>query len=684
MPWCRTPLVRRSSSGLLTSRIAMPRSPARFTASATRSSVSMPSATYSAVAGTSARSASATGLRPTSSSGASTGDLRRAAVRPAAAALRCAGCPGRSSAGGVGPLPFSPRRRWPPEPTTAPFFEPGLRRAPRRWELPAIEAPPRTRGGVLDRDAGPGELVTDGVRRGVVPTGAGALPLLQRDGDQSVHHLAQPGATAVRPLWSERVQAEHAEHRAYRGERAGYRRVVAGGQRRVALADHVVHGGQRGRRTEVVIHRGDELRAQRTGPWSGADDLGGTLHEALEPPVRRRGLRQRLGGVVDHRTVVRRHQVVPQLDRPHEGDQLGDEQRVAERLAHLLPAHGEQGVVQPVPGEAVSGRPRLGDLVLVVREDEVGAAAVDVEGLAEVPGGHRRALQVPARAARPPRRLPLRLAGLGALPQGEVQRVALAATLLARAHLVDLLPGQRAVLRVRPHVEPDVAAGGVRVALVDEPLHQRDHLGYVPGGARLDRRRQAAEHVVRPGERTLVAGRDRPPRHPLRGGHPENFVVDVGHVAAERHLQAAVLEVPPQHVEVDAGPDMPDMRWCLYGRPAQVDTHPPLDQGLELAHRPRAGVMQPQTHPAIVVAARSPSAAALRRAGGAPSSTAPGALPSGAQLRSSSSPSFAARKKSAISSGRKDRAWPSGSLESPMSTPLSTAATSTHAMLARV
>src|SRR6185503_20390896 len=59
----------------------------------------------------------------------------RLALRATAAALAC---PGRRSAGGVGPLPSNARRRWPPEPTTIPFFVPSLRTAPRRLELPAM------------------------------------------------------------------------------------------------------------------------------------------------------------------------------------------------------------------------------------------------------------------------------------------------------------------------------------------------------------------------------------------------------------------------------------------------------------------------------------------------------------------------------------------------------------------
>ena len=66
-------------------------------------------------------------LRPDAAVGA-----LRAACLAARGGRRCAGWPLRISAGGVGPLPSSARRRWPPEPTTIPFFVPSLRIAPRR------------------------------------------------------------------------------------------------------------------------------------------------------------------------------------------------------------------------------------------------------------------------------------------------------------------------------------------------------------------------------------------------------------------------------------------------------------------------------------------------------------------------------------------------------------------------
>src|SRR5438105_800558 len=91
----------------------------------------------------SARSASTTGLRPTTSSEGDLPPLPPAARRWAetarftlAWAARCLTWPLRISAGGVGPLPSSPRRRCPPLPTWAPFLD--VVRRLRRWLFPAM------------------------------------------------------------------------------------------------------------------------------------------------------------------------------------------------------------------------------------------------------------------------------------------------------------------------------------------------------------------------------------------------------------------------------------------------------------------------------------------------------------------------------------------------------------------
>ena len=87
----------------------------------------------------------------------------------------------------------------------------------------------------------------------------------------------------------------------------------------------------------------------------------------------------------------------------------------------------QQAVVCPDHGRADAGRAfTLRDLVLVVRELQVHAATVQIELFAEQRTGHRRAFDVPARAASAIGRLVLRvgrLVGLGCLPEHEVERI---------------------------------------------------------------------------------------------------------------------------------------------------------------------------------------------------------------------------------------------------------------------
>src|SRR3546814_13200926 len=71
------------------------------------------------------------------------------------------------------------------------------------------------------------------------------------------------------------------------------------------------------------------------------------------------------------------------------------------------------------------GAEALGDLVLVVREDEVLAAAMDVELRAEILHAHRRAFEVPARPPASPGTVPARQVGRARLPQPEIGRVLL-------------------------------------------------------------------------------------------------------------------------------------------------------------------------------------------------------------------------------------------------------------------
>ncbi len=172
--------------------------------------------------------------------------------------------------------------------------------------------------------------------------------------------------------------------------------------------------------------------------------------------------------------------------------QLVHQQDVAQALGHLLPVHIQEAVVHPVPGQRPVvrvGADALGDLVLVVGEDQVVAAAVDVDGKrAQGLLDHGRAFQVPAGTARAPGAVPHRLTGLGGLPQHEIGGVALVGLDLdpgAGDLVFEGLARERAVIGETRDVEQHVILGLIGAAGLHQPADDVEHLRDMGGGAGL-------------------------------------------------------------------------------------------------------------------------------------------------------------------------------------------------------
>src|SRR5262245_11515102 len=215
------------------------------------------------------------------------------------------------------------------------------------------------------------------------------------------------------------------------GERAPQQLVVA----------PAVHHRQRLGCVEVIVER------CRKGLPVAAASARATEDVAEALGLRRR-LGHRLGGEVDGLAPVAAEEededrlAAPLVER------LADRRDVADRLRHLLPGEAEQAVVRPDLRERVAERARLRELVLVVREDEVEPAAVDLEARPEQLFGQRRALDVPAGPAAAPRRVPRGvLTLLVRLPEGEVARVLLERVRFLLLDLVGPLSRQAPVLR---------------------------------------------------------------------------------------------------------------------------------------------------------------------------------------------------------------------------------------------
>src|SRR5690606_37653956 len=239
----------------------------------------------------------------------------------------------------------------------------------------------------------------------------------------------------------------------------------------------------------------------------------------------------------------------------------------------------DEAVVHPAgrvgdPG----GRFALRDLVLVVREDEVEAAAMKIEGLAEVLHRHRGALDVPSGATAAEGAVPGRALVLAALPQDEVGGVALALPLalvepLARAglHLLEVAVAELAVVGEAAHREVHVAVALVRVAALDEACDEVDDFRDVLRDLRLDVGRDVAEplHVFAEGRGELL--RERSGAHAAFGGALEDLVVDVRVIAYEGDLHAALTQTPNEDVIDDVAARVAEVGVVVDGGTADVE-----------------------------------------------------------------------------------------------------------------
>src|SRR5713101_6473789 len=187
-------------------------------------------------------------------------------------------------------------------------------------------------------------------------------------------------------------------------------------------------------------------------------------------------LAQRAEREVHPGPVVREEALVAEGQRiDAERDHLVHRDGVLRGLRHLHAVREQMLPMYPVADDRVAERALgLRDLVLVVREDVVDAARVDVEAVAEVLRAHRGTLDVPARETRSPRRVPdERAAGLALLPEREVRGLALMwidldahATLQCLADVARELPVSGEEL----HRVVDRSLDLVREAVAHEPL----------------------------------------------------------------------------------------------------------------------------------------------------------------------------------------------------------------------
>mmetsp|Transcript_52460 Transcript_52460/g.123237 ORF Transcript_52460/g.123237 Transcript_52460/m.123237 type:complete len:265 (+) Transcript_52460:755-1549(+) len=203
----------------------------------------------------------------------------------------------------------------------------------------------------------------------------------------------------------------------------------------------------------------------------------------------------------------------------------------------------------------------LGNLVFMVRENEVRPTTMDVQGLSQILLRHGTAFDVPAWSPWPPGRVPVRLLWLGGLPKYEVfWRLLQPADLDPSTRLIafQAAPGQSAVLPKAPNAEIDIATVSLRGLLahvgklfVDQRANHGLDLRQVLGDSRLEIRRIAAK-ACGVGLHLFF----HPAGQCFRGlsilqASLNDLVVDVRHIADEGHFVTYVPHVADSGVEED-------------------------------------------------------------------------------------------------------------------------------------
>ena len=212
-------------------------------------------------------------------------------------------------------------------------------------------------------------------------------------------------------------------------------------------------------------------------------------------------------------------------------------------------------------------------------EDQVLPAGMQVDGFAKVLAGHGAALDMPAGAAVAPGALPVRLAGLGSLPDCEIGGVFLQVVVhlaaqgtVAALQIIEVEVAQLAVVRVRLDAEIDIAvARDIGVAGLHQILDDTDDLTDMLGRTGTHGRRHDIQAVGILDVLSLkLAG------NLLHGGSLllsllDELVINIGDVGDIVDLVAAVFQIAAQRIKDDHRARVADVDIVVNRRAADID-----------------------------------------------------------------------------------------------------------------
>src|SRR3989442_14123621 len=249
-------------------------------------------------------------------------------------------------------------------------------------------------------------------------------------------------------------------------------------------------------------------------------------------------------------------------------------------MGHFLIPHLQKTCMYPIACKWFASETlTLGDLVLMVREDQIGTAAMDIDLLTQHFHCHSRTLDMPTRTSMTPGAIPPRFSWFSCFPEGKVTRVTFALVWLetpSGLHSLLVSFGKLPIARKGISGEIDVAVAfpleNISVPFLDELLHKCDNLGDKLGRMGIGIRRSDCQSVhITEVARCIAFGSLRG-RDPLTQTGLDNPIINIREVLDVIDRISSVFQVAPHHITGNEETCVTQVRLVLGSQATDVHT----------------------------------------------------------------------------------------------------------------
>ena len=216
----------------------------------------------------------------------------------------------------------------------------------------------------------------------------------------------------------------------------------------------------------------------------------------------------------------------------------------------------------------------LGNLVFMMRENQIAAAAMEVKGFAQILHAHGRAFNMPAGTTGTPRALPSRLARFSGFPQRKIHRIMLAVINVYTCtshHILNITAGKLSIVFKFFYTVENIAVNNIAIAIVNQALNGFDDIIDMLGYTRINMRTAHIEfiHYFKVGVNIAVA--DIIPLYALFIGSVDNLVINIGKVLYMGYVIAFMLQKAADNVPGYERTRITNMRMVVRSNTANID-----------------------------------------------------------------------------------------------------------------